>query len=130
MITESFLILEFQAARMIRFSAHAMRASTATEPNARRARRATRMRSHPASASTGVWWMSSTALATLDFTATDRSAPSARHAARMPRYRMHARMGARPTRRPAHASPAISATGLHAAHADFATAMRLSRRNV
>jgi hypothetical protein len=44
--TESFLTLrvEFQAARMIRFSAHAMRASTATEPNARRARRATRMR--------------------------------------------------------------------------------------
>jgi hypothetical protein len=74
--------------------------------------------------------MSSTALATLDFTATDRSAPSARHAARTPRCRMHARTGARPTRPPAPATPAITATGLHAARADFATAMRLSLRHV
>jgi hypothetical protein len=44
MVTQRYQVLAFQAARMIRFSAHAMRASTATEPNARRARRATRMR--------------------------------------------------------------------------------------
>jgi hypothetical protein len=74
--------------------------------------------------------MSSTALATLDFTATDRSASSARHAARMPRCRMHARTGARPIRRSAPATPAITATGLHAARADLATAMRLSLRHV